>query len=382
MRPGLVFFCLFFLFFESSMSIPMPSPFTRFLGHADQCNALLQFASSLGITTNIDSKYFCNIDGANITSYPKTASWRKGTDCCTWDGIMCDYVTGDVIVVDLTCSCLRGTLRPNSTLFMLSNVRTLYLRGGKLPRFLANCSKLKTLDLSNNELQDSFPSWLEALPSLYILVLRSNKFHGPVNTSGSPQPFSKLQIFDLSNNNFHGAFPTQYVASFKGMRGGDEKRGNFVDRVLDNQIFDTASVIGKGVMLELIKIQKAFSVIDLSCNHFQGKIPDVIGDLKLLTGLNFSQNNLTGPIPYSFGNLTNLEWLDLSLNNLSGEIPGSLADLTSLAYLNLSMNRLMGPIPKGKQFNTFKSDSFGGNPGLYYMPLNLPFPLLELTKRP
>lgn len=49
-------------------------------------------------------------------------------------------------------------------------------------------------------------------------------------------------------------------------------------------------------MLELSKIQKAFAVIDLSCNHFQGEIPNVIGDLKLLIGLNLSSNNLTGNV--------------------------------------------------------------------------------------
>ncbi|XP_031375667.1 receptor-like protein 33 [Punica granatum] len=286
---------------------------------------------------------------------------------CLMDG------SASVLDLDLSMNSFRGPVpetlsAPNNCNFTTIDLSQNHL-GGKLPRFWANCSKLEILDLSNNELQDSFPSWLEVLPSLYILALRSNKFHGLVNTSGSPQPFSKLQIFDLSNNNFHGAFPTQYVASFKSMTSGDEKRGNFVHQARGNQIFQSASVIGKGVTLELIKIQKAFSIIDLSCNHFQGKIPDAIGDLKLLTGLNFSQNNLTGAIPYSFGNLTNLEWIDLSLNNLSGEIPGSLADLTSLAYLNLSVNRLMGPIPKGKQFNTFKGDSFGGNPGLCGFPL-------------
>lgn len=56
--------------------------------------------------------------------------------------------------------------------------------GGKLPRFLANCSKLEVLDLSNNEFKDTFPNWLEALPTLYVLVLRFNKFHGPICSSG------------------------------------------------------------------------------------------------------------------------------------------------------------------------------------------------------
>ncbi|OWM65275.1 hypothetical protein CDL15_Pgr008865 [Punica granatum] len=595
------------------MTILVSSPFTQSSGRVDQCNAIFQFSNSLGIATRIESSYYCNANFYNWTSYPRTASWMRGTDCCKWDGITCDNVTGDVIEVNLSCSRLQGILHVNSTLFSLRNLRALYLRGngltghipssicqmtsletlslsdnkldgpippclgnltkisslslsfnhirgslprslanctrlenlflysnditdsfphwlrtvplrllhlggnnfhgpvgadplalnfplindlilslsnftgslpfdyflhsnltyiylseskfegnlpilpptvkaydisgnkftggipplicnstnlklirmsnnrltgsipwclmkastnlleltlsmnffqgpipnisalnncslktfdlsennleGKLPRFLANCSNLGELDFSNNELEDLFPSWLEALPSLYVLGLRSNKFHGLVKSSRSAQPFPRLHIFDISNNNFSGAFPTQYIASFKGMMGGDKVRGNLLFQEHGVRNFYTTHVIGKGNILDLRRIHKTYTVIDLSCNHFQGEIPELIGDLKLLIGLNFSHNNLTGAIPYSLGNLTNLEWLDLSFNNLTGKIPGSLADLTSLEYLNLSTNRLVGPIPEGKQLNTFQSDAFGGNPGLCGFPL-------------
>ena len=65
-----------------------------------------------------------------------------------------------------------------------------------------------------------------------------------------------------------------------------------------------------------------------------------------------------------------LESLDLSSNELEGEIPPQLTGLYSLAVLNLSCNQLSGHIPQGSQFNTFDTDSYGGNFGLCGNPLS------------
>ncbi|ONI14396.1 hypothetical protein PRUPE_4G278900 [Prunus persica] len=59
-------------------------------------------------------------------------------------------------------------------------------------------------------------------------------------------------------------------------------------------------------------------------------------------------------------NLSVLGWLDLSPNKLVGEIAWELAYLTWLEKFNVSKNRLAGFIPQGKQFGTFKNDSYSG----------------------
>ena len=127
---------------------------------------------------------------------------------------------------------------------------------------------------------------------------------------------------------------------------------------------DSLNVMMKGLYIELVRIQTAFTTVDFSNNSFRGEMPKIIGRQKSLKGLNFSHNNLTGFIPLSFGNLHNLEWLDFSFNKLTGEIPRQLADLPWLEVLKLSHNQLTGFIPSGKQFNTFDNDSYIGNLGL------------------
>ncbi|PPD94862.1 hypothetical protein GOBAR_DD08096 [Gossypium barbadense] len=48
--------------------------------------------------------------------------WDEGTNCCKWEGVMCDNKKGNVIGLDLSCSGLIGSLQPNSSLFSLQNL--------------------------------------------------------------------------------------------------------------------------------------------------------------------------------------------------------------------------------------------------------------------
>ncbi|GLT29053.1 hypothetical protein SLA2020_039420 [Shorea laevis] len=240
---------------------------------------------------------------------------------------------------------------------------------GLLPRSLVNCHMLEVLDVGNNDIEDTFPHWLESLPDLQVLVLRSNKFHGSVqSTKGSPS-FLRLRVLDLSNNDFLGPLPVRYIENFKAMM--DLYRDESSPEYMNAGFYQYSLVVTwKGFDYELQKILTVFSCIHLSNNMFEGEIPDVIGKLSSLKGLNLSHNNLTGHIPPSLGNLTNLEWLDLSSNELAGKIPDELVSLTQLSVLNLSNNHLVGRIPQGSQFNTFENGSYEGNLGLCGLPLS------------
>ncbi|XP_058112490.1 receptor-like protein 7 [Magnolia sinica] len=245
---------------------------------------------------------------------------------------------------------------------------------GQVPRSLANCTMLEVLNLGNNQISDAFPSWVEALSQLRVLVLKSNKFHGRIILPQSNQSFPMLQIIDLSSNRFTGVLPSNIFLSWKAMIVEDKSQSKFLGRSLNSsrgEVYyqDTVTVVIKGLERELTKILTIFTAIDLSNNSFQGDIPESIRILKSLRLLNLSGNGFTGQIPTSLENLRVLESLDLSRNNISGEIPWQLTKLTFLSMLNLSQNQLVGSIPQIKQFSTFTDNSFEGNLGLCGPPL-------------
>lgn len=93
-----------FLFFLLNFTNTFASP-TRHLCRPGQRDALLEFASEFNIR-NLDTDYFSSI------SYPKTKSWANKSDCCSWDGIKCDAKSGQVIELDLSCSCFHGKSIP------------------------------------------------------------------------------------------------------------------------------------------------------------------------------------------------------------------------------------------------------------------------------
>ncbi|GLT29594.1 hypothetical protein SLA2020_044490 [Shorea laevis] len=240
---------------------------------------------------------------------------------------------------------------------------------GLLPRSLVNCRMLEVLDVGNNNIEDTFPHWLESLPDLQVLVLRSNKFHGFVQSTKENPSFPKLRVLDLSSNDFRGRLPVRYIENFKAMMDLYRDEGSLEYMNVSSYQYSLV-VTWKGSERELEGILTVFSSFHLSNNMFEGEIPDVMGKLSSLKGLNLSHNNLTGQIPPSLGNLTNLEWLDLSSNKLAGKIPDELVSLTQLSVLNLSNNDLIGRIPQGNQFNTFGNGSYQGNLRLCGIPLS------------
>ncbi|KAK7390209.1 hypothetical protein VNO78_25508 [Psophocarpus tetragonolobus] len=288
-------------------------------------------------------------------------------------------MNGTLSVLDLGRNKLNGTIDflPGSC-----SLRTLHLNGnalqGKLPKYLASCTMLEILDVGENQLHGHFPCWLKNISTVRILILRSNELHGSLICGGTKVLWPHLQIFDLASNNFGGRIPLSFFEHWKAIIA-DEYNGSLSEPDhLQLEIFkynpvyyqDKVAVTYKQLQMELVKILTIFTAIDLSCNKFEGLIPEGLGQLNALYILNLSNNVFSGPIPSSLGNLKELESLDLANNNLSGKIPTEITELSFLSFLNLSYNHLVGRIPTGTQVQSFPADSFKGNDGLCGPPLS------------
>ena len=103
---------LYYLMFASSS-------FVQRLCHDDESFTLLQFKESFTIDQSASSE---------TSAYPKVSSWKlESDDCCSWDGVGCNKDTGHVISLDLSNSCLYGSINSNSSLFRLVNLQRLNL---------------------------------------------------------------------------------------------------------------------------------------------------------------------------------------------------------------------------------------------------------------
>ncbi|RDX61636.1 Receptor-like protein 12, partial [Mucuna pruriens] len=350
--------------------------------HPQDSFALLQFKNSF----TVDTTYYYYYDicpGAN----PKTATWKNGTDCCSWLGVTCNNISGHVTELDLACSGLYGKIHPNSTLFLLSHLQSLNLAfndffQSPLSSLFGGFVSLTHLNLSCSSFQGEIPSQISHLSKLQSLDLSlsyDDKFQLNWKESTWKRLLQNATVLrelvlnhtDLSSISMK---PLNLSSSLITLSlRGTGLRGKLTDDTLClpnlQHLYLSGNLDLHGQLPNLSCSAASLRVLQISTCEFQGPIPPSFSNLTRLTFLDLSFNNLNGSIPPSlitlprltflylyynhlsglipnFFHLSNIiEVLDLSYNNIGGELPSTLSNLQHLIYLDLSYNKLEGPLP-------------------------------------
>ncbi|KAI9095298.1 hypothetical protein K1719_026332 [Acacia pycnantha] len=380
-----VIICLYLFFLSSSLSSSLNPPFCN----SHDSSALLQFKNSFSLhhsaSTSCDMFYDDSYDySATIqfknSSYPKTASWGNDSNCCLWDGVTCDSMSGHVIGLDLSCSWLQGQLHPNSTLFQLSHLQTLNLAfnnfsGSLISSQFGDLSTLMHLNLSFSSFSGEIPPKIVELSRLVSLDLSSNGFFISLDLSSNdfflneylslrlePSTWEKLVLnmtdlheLVLDDVDMSSIAPRSLSllmnlsSSLVSLRLSDtELQGNITSDILcleNLQQLDLSGNDNLNGQLPKSNWSSPLSFLDLSYTTFLGEIlPDSVGHLKYLNHLNLHYCNFEGRVPLGLSNLTKITYLNLALNEFSGEI-SFLSNLEHLTHLYLEGNNFFGEIP-------------------------------------
>ncbi|KAG4150217.1 hypothetical protein ERO13_D05G382000v2 [Gossypium hirsutum] len=370
--------------------------------------SLIQFKNSFSITQTDHAALYCN-EIAGHKSYPKTNSWKEGTDCCSWDGVTCDHLNAHIIALDLSCSWLYGNFPSNTTLFLLPHLQKLNLayndfNHSKIPSEFGRFTSLFYLNLSNTLFAGEVPSQVSHLSKLVsldlsfwanVLTIDKHALEGLVHnltevrhlfldgmdmSSVNAHVFmnlsSSLRSLSLAGCNLQGKFPKNIfdLPNLNLLNLGGNQNLNLdplkLNRSSNLEHLDLSSMSSSTEFIDSVDNLQALKYLDISGNSFVqglpvsitnlssleqliisganifGELPDSMGNLVSLKFLVLSQSNLSGQVPRSLRNLLQLTHLDLSQNQLSGEIPSSLGNLLQLTYLDLGWNQLSGQIPR------------------------------------
>ncbi|XP_027771020.1 receptor-like protein Cf-9 isoform X2 [Solanum pennellii] len=385
----LVFFMLYTFLCQLAFSSSPPH-----LCPKDQALALLQFKNMF--TINPDASYYCD------SSHPRTLFWNNSTDCCSWDGVHCDKMTGQVIELDLHCSQLQGFagIIP-SEISHLSKLHVLRIGGQyklslgphNFELLLKNLTQLRDLNLWDVNLSSTIPSNFSshlAILTLYNTGLRGllpeRFFHltdlESLDLSFNPQltvrfPTTKwnssasLMYLNLYNVNFTGRIPESF-SHLTAVQELDMSHSNLLGPILWNltsiEILYLNNNHLEGPISHFSRFKK-LKTLSLGNNNFDGRLEFLSFNRSWmqLEILDFSSNSLTGPIPSNVSGLQNLRQLILSSSHLNGTIPSWIFDLPSLRLLDLSNNTFSGKIQE------FKSKTLAGV-YLYQNQLEGPLP--------
>jgi Leucine-rich repeat (LRR) protein len=246
---------------------------------------------------------------------------------CYWPEITC--TDGSVTGISLPNMNITGTVPP--FICDLNNLTAIdlqynYMTSNGFPKAFYNCSKLVSLDVSQNNFVGKVPDDIHRMAGLRQLNIGGNGFSG--NIPASIGRLTELRILQLFSCQFNGSFPPEI--------------GNLsnLERL---ELAYMTKIMPARLPLEFTKLKK-LKYLWMAGSSLVGEIPDTIGEMVALEHLDLSRNDLSGNIPSSLFMLKNLSNVFLYINNLTGEIP-RLVEALNIDVLDLSENYLTGSIP-------------------------------------
>ncbi|KAF3783792.1 Leucine-rich repeat receptor-like serine/threonine-protein kinase [Nymphaea thermarum] len=279
------FFFFFFFLFTSLLIISAPAYASK---ASAAFPALLQFKQGIDLLPS------------------RLSSWKKGTNCCHWEGVTCDK-TGFPTALQISSVSnwsFDNTSKLDPSLFELSHLRVLDLGsnrfGGEIPKRLVELTHLTHLDLSNCSFKGAVPMEISQLSRLVYLNLSSNA--GLL----------------LENNTFtnlvSGLTSLQHLA---------------LDQIDISMSIKSVSVITSSSMPGL-------RTLSLESCSISGSSEESILQLRSLAYMNLNGNKLFY-IPEFFQNFTSLRILKLANCDLRG-FPSGIFLLPKLESLDVSDN--------------------------------------------
>jgi Leucine-rich repeat (LRR) protein len=196
--------------------------------------------------------------------------------------------------------------------FQFSQIQYLNLKSnnisGPLP---SKWGMMDGLDLSQNQINGSFPNETCDITKLEYLDLSTNAISGEINICWNNSSY--LSYIDLSNNQITGELPAA-IGSLQEL---------LTLQLDNNQLY--------GEIPSTLQYCKSLIFLSLARNNFSGEIPSWIGkQLHDLVVLQLRSNKFIGIIPPEIGELSNLHILDLAHNSLIGPIPSSMSNFSSM----------------------------------------------------
>ncbi|GJX09323.1 leucine-rich repeat protein [Tanacetum coccineum] len=222
------------------------------------------------------------------------SSW-VGNDCCQWERVHCDKVTGKVESLHLRGSESQWERDHGVQEWLVGNVVSSSLR---------HLRNLKFLDLSANDFRGS----------------RIPEFIGS---------FKQLSYLNLSNAYFSGVIPP-HIGNLSNLKVLD--LGPSISSY-NTLISDDMSWISGLSLLKYLDL----SNVDLSKAQNRGMVFYLMPSLEMLSLSGCSLTNAAlGTLSNSSTTLANIKHLDLGYNSFKGQFPGFLQNMTSLEFLDLS----------------------------------------------